>query len=47
MIKIVPFVFLDLRAGLLVQWFSLVMALISASLFLVPKFRLGKQECMY
>ena len=25
----------------------LVMALISAFLFLVPKFRLGKQECVY
>jgi len=38
---------LGLTCGAVGAVVLLVMALISAFLFLVPKFRLGKQECMY
>jgi hypothetical protein len=42
MVKIMPFVILGLACGAVGTVVRLVMALISAFLFLVPKFRLGK-----
>ena len=38
---------LGLACGAVGTVVLLVMALVSALLFLVPKFRLGKQECIY